>query len=377
MTTFPPKTCWLFCTIIDNFGDIGVSWRLAQQLHTELGYTVHLWLDDLAALRAIVPDAPNALPCTHQHIHLHHWQAGSHADDVQAAFTPDLIIETFACDLPDSVLRVIETHRPVWLNWEYLSAEDWAIRTHAMPSLQANGSAKYFWQMGFVPQSGGLLRESDYKQQQAKWFAPTQSPQKSSLNFFVFGYQSPVWTKWCKTLSAQPQKITLHIAGKPVFQSLYQSGYTSQAEPHEHRAGSLHLLPQDFVPQAQFDTLLWAADALIIRGEDSFVRAQLSGKPFLWHIYPQDEMAHLDKLDAFWTPVWHNQHEKVQAAFAALSGELNGAHNLSDTHRAECFATLLQHFDVWQQVAQQWQQNLFAQSSAMTRLQDWLVQHKQ
>ncbi len=178
MTTFPPKTCWLFCTIIDNFGDIGVSWRLAQQLHTELGYTVHLWLDDLAALRAIVPDAPNALPCTHQHIHLHHWQAGSHADDVQAAFAPDLIIETFACDLPDSVLRVIETHRPVWLNWEYLSAEDWAIRTHAMPSLQANGSAKYFWQMGFVPQSGGLLRESDYKQQQAKWFAPTQSPAK-------------------------------------------------------------------------------------------------------------------------------------------------------------------------------------------------------
>ncbi|MGL6132160.1 MAG: elongation factor P maturation arginine rhamnosyltransferase EarP, partial [Fusobacteriaceae bacterium] len=34
-------------------------------------------------------------------------------------------------------------------------------------------------------------------------------------------------------------------------------------------------------------------------GEDSFVRAVLSGKPFLWHIYFQEEEVHMEKLKSF------------------------------------------------------------------------------
>jgi uncharacterized repeat protein (TIGR03837 family) len=40
-------------------------------------------------------------------------------------------------------------------------------------------------------------------------------------------------------------------------------------------------------------------DFNIVRGEDSFVRAQLAGKPFIWHIYPQEDRAHEVKLAAF------------------------------------------------------------------------------
>src|SRR5690606_37806056 len=36
-----------------------------------------------------------------------------------------------------------------------------------------------------------------------------------------------------------------------------------------------------------------------VRGEDSFVRAQRAAKPLIWHIYHQEEEAHLVKLDAF------------------------------------------------------------------------------
>ena len=36
-----------------------------------------------------------------------------------------------------------------------------------------------------------------------------------------------------------------------------------------------------------------------MRGEDSFIRAQLVGKPLIWHIYPQDDQAHQVKLAAF------------------------------------------------------------------------------
>lgn len=52
MNTTPPYTCWIFCNVIDNFGDIGVSWRLARVLQRELGWQVHLWTDDFPSLQA-------------------------------------------------------------------------------------------------------------------------------------------------------------------------------------------------------------------------------------------------------------------------------------------------------------------------------------
>ena len=367
-STAKPFTCWLFCTVIDNFGDIGVSWRLAQELRQRLGWQVHLWLDNLAALQAIAPDAPAALPCAHQGIQLHAWQEAQHAD-LDNAPAPDLVMETFACALPPNVHAIIQTHRPVWLNWEYLSAEDWAIRTHAMPSLQANGCEKYFWQMGFVPESGGLLREADYVEQMDAFTQRqpenTPSPETAALHIFAFGYASDVWQKWAAALAEQEREIVLHCAGKPLQTSLSAWGNVS---------GSLKIINQNFVPQAQFDRALWAADVLIVRGEDSFVRAQLAGKPFFWHIYPQAEAAHLDKLAAFWHT--HHRHAAptaaVQHAHQALSNELNGAADLTHPQRRQHWHTLLDHLADWQHSARAWQQYLLSQSDAVSRLHDWL-----
>ena len=67
--------CHLFCTVIDNFGDIGVSWRLSRILHNELGWQVTLWLDDETALRTLCPDLP-ALPCRYAGIGLKVWREG-------------------------------------------------------------------------------------------------------------------------------------------------------------------------------------------------------------------------------------------------------------------------------------------------------------
>jgi uncharacterized repeat protein (TIGR03837 family) len=46
----------IFCTVIDNFGDIGVTWRLARQLAAEHRICVRLWVDDLASFRRIRPE---------------------------------------------------------------------------------------------------------------------------------------------------------------------------------------------------------------------------------------------------------------------------------------------------------------------------------
>ena len=67
--------------------------------------------------------------------------------------------------------------------------------------------------------------------------------------------------------------------------------------PYTRGASTLHAIP--FVAQDAYDRLLWACDLNFVRGEDSFVRAQWAARPFVWHIYPQAEDAHLRKLDAF------------------------------------------------------------------------------
>ena len=45
--------------------------------------------------------------------------------------------------------------------------------------------------------------------------------------------------------------------------------------------------------------MLWACDFNAVRGEDSLVRALWAGQAFVWHIYPQHDNAHHDKLGAF------------------------------------------------------------------------------
>jgi len=45
----------LFCRVVDNFGDIGVCWRLAADLATR-GDAVRLWCDDASALAWMAPD---------------------------------------------------------------------------------------------------------------------------------------------------------------------------------------------------------------------------------------------------------------------------------------------------------------------------------
>ena len=51
--------------------------------------------------------------------------------------------------------------------------------------------------------------------------------------------------------------------------------------------------------QAEFDAELAQADLNFVRGEDSLVSALRAGKALVWHIYPQDDDAHITKLMAF------------------------------------------------------------------------------
>lgn len=376
-----PQICWLFCSVIDNFGDIGVSWRLAQMLTRELGWQVHLWVDDTAALLALCPDLP-ATPCTHQHITVRTWQA-ERAEGLDNAPPPHIVIETFACDLPPDVLAVIRRYRPLWLNWEYLSAEDSNEKLHALPSPQADGLQKYFWFMGFSERSGGLLREQDYETRRLfneHTFRKTlQLPAKTAPEWLLFGYHSPVWAEWLTMWQQAGQPLTLLLAGGQIIDSLKTAGAIPQNALIENgsvfQTASVKLVKIPFIPQSDFDRLLHLSDGLIIRGEDSFVRAQFAAKPFFWHIYPQEESVHIDKLHAFWHKAYADYPQNIQIAHQSLSDELNGATALTAEQRLAAWQTLQQFAHLWQQSAADWKNRLFRQPSAIEKLAKF-IEHR-
>ena len=122
----------IFCKVVDNFGDIGICWRLAQQLQIEHGLQVKLWVDDLDSAKKIIPFLNTQLnQQVIDNISIKKWYAD--ADFNQAA---DVVIEAFACDLPLAYLAAMTLKQSKWINLEYLSAEAWVDDFHAKPLAQ-------------------------------------------------------------------------------------------------------------------------------------------------------------------------------------------------------------------------------------------------
>jgi len=292
----------IFCRVVDNYGDIGVCWRLARQLAAHVPETqthvrphVRLWVDDLSSFARIAPDFASETQTLHG-VHVHHW-SDAESDHIQPL---EVVIEAFACELPPAFRTKINAHQH-WLNLEYLSAESWVEECHGLPSPQANGVTKYFFFPGFT--TGGLLREPALLAQRDSWQADPahRAALLQSLNvpgqwihgllqngwrqIYAFCYpHAPLHTLLVDLLAnCQTPTVLLAAPGTPTTPDV----------------ANLHRIDCPFVAQPQFDALLWGSDLNLVRGEDSFVRAIWAARPFLWHTYPQQENAHLSKLDAW------------------------------------------------------------------------------
>lgn len=65
----------IFCSVVDNYGDIGVTWRLARQLAAEQGHAVRLWVDELGAFVRLCPEASVDAECQHWGgVEVHQWR---------------------------------------------------------------------------------------------------------------------------------------------------------------------------------------------------------------------------------------------------------------------------------------------------------------
>lgn len=333
----------LFCRVVDNYGDIGVCWRLAAQL-AERGHSVILYVDDASALQWMAPQGlanVTVLPWPEE-------QALFEGEEVA-----QVVIEAFGCSLPKGFQAAMAAwpKAPVWINLEYFSAEPQAECSHGLPSPVLHGPAmglrKWFFYPGLSEKSGGLLHGPSPK---------SATPLADSpLRISVFCYEPASLGLWLKQLSELPHKVCLQVTAGRATQAVRLA---MQGLGPEHQL-DVNELP--YLSHADFDQFLAAQDLNLVRGEDSLVRAIWAGNAFLWQIYRQEDDAHLKKLTAFLNAS-QAPDVVVQAHLAWNADQATAMPVLSPAVLKE-----------WRQWAQDLRERLSQQTDLLTRLESWVA----
>ncbi|MDO4231067.1 MAG: elongation factor P maturation arginine rhamnosyltransferase EarP, partial [Lautropia sp.] len=183
-----PSRWHLVCRVIDNFGDVGVMWRLVRQLHDEHGVQVDFFIDQPECLRLMAPgirvageddaaeSAANAAGMSGSQRGVSPFPSSAadggirvHRLDEAApvGVNADVIVAGFQARLPEAARRRLLSHAaptpaaPLLIQLDYLSAEGWIDDTHGLPSLHPDGLREWFFNPGFGRNNGGLLIERD------------------------------------------------------------------------------------------------------------------------------------------------------------------------------------------------------------------------
>jgi uncharacterized repeat protein (TIGR03837 family) len=270
---------------------------------------VRLWVDDLRAFERLCPEIDvDVVQQWQQGVEVRQWPSEwLHAE------AADVVIAAFACQLPTDYMDSMAAREtpPLWLNLDYLSAEDWVTGCHGLPSVKYKTVQKFFFFPGFKPGTGGLLRERGLLEQRRQFQQdrPAQrhflqalgiDPAPDAQLISLFAYENPGLASWLDVLAADARPTHLLVPEGRILGDVarwLEVETLTVGAIHVRDSLTVQVLP--FVRQDQYDHLLWCCDFNAVRGEDSFVRAQWAGRPMLWHIYQQDDDIHLDKLDAF------------------------------------------------------------------------------
>ncbi len=380
------RTLDLLCRVVDNYGDIGLVYRLARALSEATpALRLRIIVDDLPAFAQLAPGIDPARDLQfYRGWTVVRWNpsgaaevaataaaavatgaaggrspsAGSEAPaavrELFLAERPRHLIECFACGRPDWFEEILfDPSDPVTrhiVNLEYLSAETWVDEVHRMPSLTRSPLVKkYMFMPGFTERTGGLvvdrgfarsleaLRGGSSRREARRILAgrigvdlPGKSsgagiagesrdepevPAEDRFWITVFSYErdySRIVADLAAFDAATPL-LVLAAAGRS--QACFLDAWRSAGSPFP-------VAPLPFLPQEPWDEVLLASDFSIVRGEESLARAALSGRPFLWHAYVQ-ENAHqlvkvralLDRMRPFFDPASFPLLERLFVAF--------------------------------------------------------------
>jgi uncharacterized repeat protein (TIGR03837 family) len=308
---------WILCRVVDNFGDAGVAWRLARQLAREHRALVTLFIDRPDLVERLAGNSGHCAGVT-----LRRWPGAADASlpgdrnlpagDGPAA-RPDVVVSAFGCEPPARIRQMLAgaPARPLWVNLEYLSAEDWVDGCHGLVSVKpADGAVEHFFYPGFGPATGGLLRERDAvapddppppgERAAALKRLSGVAPAEGERVITLFCYPVAPLDAWLPALADGDRPTLLLVpegvadegigrfAGRPI----------APGDPTP-KLGRLRIARIPFLSQDGYDALLRLADLNFVRGEDSWIRAHWARRPFVWQPYPQEAGAHRVKLAAF------------------------------------------------------------------------------
>jgi uncharacterized repeat protein (TIGR03837 family) len=332
-----PQRWDIFCSVVDNYGDAGVAWRLARQLAAEYGCQSRLFVDAMPVLARIAPDVdPSREQQEAQGVEVVRWDG---PDAPLPQTTPgEVVIEAFGCGLPSSYLdaMIALPAQPAWINLEYLSAESWIEDSHGLASRHPRlPLQRHFYFPGFTAQSGGLLREArllarrdafqnDPAARAGFWRALGVAPAEGALAVSLFCYPNRHLQSLLDTWADGDRPVWCIVPEGVAAGELDR--WTGGSVPHAGQVlarGRLALAGIPFLAQDVYDQLLWACDVNFVRGEDSFVRALWAARPLIWQPYPQPDDAQLAKLDAFLERYESGTPQSSAAGFDAFHRDWN------------------------------------------------------
>jgi uncharacterized repeat protein (TIGR03837 family) len=234
---------------------------------------------------------------TRDGVALRDWREAQ-AAEWRPAEVPDVVVAAFAADLPTALRRAMRLRPPVWINLEYLSAEDWVEESHGLPSPKPDGLVEHFFFPGFTERTGGLPGESGLFGERDRFAGDPLAlrgwlhgigvdPEPGEHLLSLFCYPDAPADGLLEALDASSRR----------WRVLLPEGVLPEWSPPARRSATVQRIR--FLPQLDYDRLLWACDANFVRGEDSVVRALWAARPLVWQAYPQQGGAQLVKLRAF------------------------------------------------------------------------------
>lgn len=304
------KTLDIFCEIIDNYGDIGVVYRTAKELQKIFPKSkIRVFLnrlDEFKKINSQVFDLPSQNIDGIEYITFDYLR-----DNANELLTAQVIIEAFGCQIPEEYMEIAYDNSELLINLEYLSAEDWIEDFHLQSSPLGRGKLKkVFFMPGFTEKSGGVIADSNYlekiqrvlenKEFYEKKYLSDIEDRENKIVGTLFSYEKN-FTPLLEDLKKLDKDVVILAMGEKTQDSLRKilKNFSIEDFRNSLKYGKIEIRFLNFLNQEEYEELINIVDFNFVRGEDSFIRAVLTGKPYMWHIYCQEEYAHMDKIEGF------------------------------------------------------------------------------
>jgi hypothetical protein len=134
-----------------------------------------------------------------------------------------------------------------------------------------------------------------------------------------------------------------------------------------------------FLDQDSYTSLLAAGDFHVVRGEESWVQAVMSGKAFLWQAYLQPEGYQSVKVDAFlevWRPRFEAEGETALVVFDQVAASFRAVNrrvvNSEDDDLGESYRVFWENRTLLETIGERWAADLRKNAKLSRRMLEFL-----